>query len=65
MDKGPQNPKTTLPVDMYTDQDGNLRHLPAYEIWWRRDRSTGGMPEQSTKKNLLFLSIYNKLAIYN
>jgi len=47
MDKGPQNPKTTLPVGIYSDQDGNLRHLPAPEIWRRRDRSTGGIPEQS------------------
>jgi hypothetical protein len=48
MDKGPQNPKTTLPVGMYSDQHGNLRHLPAPEIWWRRDRSTGGIQKQST-----------------
>jgi hypothetical protein len=47
MDKGPQNPKTTLPMGMYSDQDGNLRHLPAPEIWWRRDRSTGGIQKRA------------------
>jgi hypothetical protein len=49
MDKGPHNPETILPVGMYSDQDGYLRHLPAHEIWRRRDRSTGGIPEQSTR----------------
>ena len=49
MNKGPHNPKTTLPVGMNTDQDGILRHLPAHAIWRRRDRFTGGIPEQSTR----------------
>ena len=51
IDKGPQNAKTTLSVGMYSDQDCNLRHLSAPEIWRRIDRSTGGISEQSTRSH--------------